>query len=667
LQLLRGNIVLTASSVAKGYGLFKMSISLFIFVYIFFFPAVAISGEDSKLNDLLNKAEEKKLYNHRYWQVLLHYKPAQTGFKSLIDDPRLFLSPDGKTDPKAELEATIKALFQSDAKLVPEEPASEVLIGGSNRGNDAHPKCRFIARYEWLKQELNIDESQFSDITCTEFNNMVNNTIQPKSVVLVFPASYMNNPASMFGHTLLRIDGIYQSKLLSYAANYAAYVDDDLGFFYMFKGIFGYYKGYFKVFPYYERIKEYNDTEQRDMWEYSLSFSEQEVTRMFKHLWELKDIYSDYYFFDENCSYNLLFLLEAARPSLHLTDGAGLWIIPVDTIRAIKESGIIENIEFRPAKATKIRHIASLLDDDYQKEALNIANQRINPDSLVNTQDEEKIKTLDLAIETTQYRYNNNELTKDEYLKLFLATLRERSKLGKPDESSYTIPVPTPPEDGHLSSRFSLGLGLQGDILFQELRLRPAYHSLTDPDDGYVEGSQIVFADTTVRYYNTDDRIKLHALDLIDIISLSPRSNFFTPFSWKVKTGLIQKTYQDGDEHLIYQLNPGFGLAYKNEIIGLWYVLAEANLHVGGKYKDSYAAGMGMQIGAVKKITEYWKINVSAEALFYGIREWFQENKASAVQTFRLNQNNSLNLSIAWEEIFYNEQSEVRLNWNYYF
>ena len=155
MQLLRGNIVLTASSVAKGYGLFKMSISLFIFVYIFFFPAVAISGEDSQLNDLLNKAEEKKLYNHRYWQVLLHYKPAHTGFKSLIDDTRLFLSPDGKTDPKAELEATIKALFQSDAKLVPEEPASEVLIGGSNRENDAHPKCRFIARYEWLKQELN--------------------------------------------------------------------------------------------------------------------------------------------------------------------------------------------------------------------------------------------------------------------------------------------------------------------------------------------------------------------------------------------------------------------------------------------------------------------------------------------------------------------------------
>lgn len=377
-----------------------MSVSLFIFLCAII-PAFAAPNEGSQLGELLKKAEEKKLYSHRYWEVLLHYKPTRTGFESLIDDPRFFLSPYGKRDPKAELEATIKALFQSDKK------------------NDEHPRCRFIARYEWLKEELDMNESQFSDITCTVFSNMVNNTIQPKSVVLVFPASYMNNPASMFGHTLMRIDGLYQSKLLSYAANYAASVEDDLGFLYAFKGIFGYYKGYFKVFPYYERIKEYNDTEQRDMWEYSLNLSEEEVMRMFRHLWELKDIYSDYYFFDENCSYNLLFLLEAARPSLHLTDRTRAWVIPVDTIRIIKETGIVENIEFRPAKATKIRYIASSLDEDYQKIALKIANQEIELDSIVNTEDKKKIKMLDLAIETIQYRYNNRELTKDEYFVIF--------------------------------------------------------------------------------------------------------------------------------------------------------------------------------------------------------------------------------------------------------
>ncbi|HBR18157.1 MAG TPA: hypothetical protein DD725_11230 [Deltaproteobacteria bacterium] len=617
------------------------------FICAFCIPASAISEDNSHLNELLKKAEEKRLSADRYWQVLLHYKPATTGFESLIDDSQFFLSPEGKTNPKAELEATIIALFQSDKK------------------GDEHPKCRFIARYEWLKTEISFNELLFSNITCKEYNKIAE-IIQPKSVVLVFPASYMNNPASMFGHTLIRIDSSHESKLLSYAANYAAYVEDDIGFLYAFRGIFGFYKGYFKVFPYYERVKEYNDTEQRDMWEYNLNLTEKEVDRMFKHLWELKDIYSYYYFFDENCSYNLLFLLEAARPSLHLTDMAMPWVIPVDTIRTVKDSGIVENIEFRPAKATKIRHIASLLGEDSQKTALKIADQKINSDSIPTHNNEEKIMILDLAVEAVQYRYNNAELTQDEYLKLFLSILRERSKLGKSEEGYYTITAPAPPEEGHLSSRFSLGAGITDDVLFQEIRFRPAYHSLIDPDQGFVEGSQIIFADTAIRYY-TDGRIKLEDFDLVDIVSLSPKSNFFNPLSWKVKTGLTQKMFQDKEEHLIYQLNPGFGLAYKNGIIGLWYILAEGDLNIGGEFKEDYAAGAGIQIGAIKKITDYWKINLSAETLFYGIREWFHENKASAVQTFTLNQSSSLNLYLSWQEIFNNEQTEIKLNWNYYF
>ena len=37
---------------------------------------------------------------------------------------------------------------------------------------------------------------------------------------------------------------------------------------------------------------------------------------MLKHLWELQGIAFDYYYFDENCSWQLLGLLEVARPSL---------------------------------------------------------------------------------------------------------------------------------------------------------------------------------------------------------------------------------------------------------------------------------------------------------------------------------------------------------------
>ena len=52
----------------------------------------------------------------------------------------------------------------------------------------------------------------------------------------------------------------------------------------------------------------------RDAWQV------EETARMVEHVWELRQVRFDYYFFDENCSFRLLELLEVARPSLRLTD-----------------------------------------------------------------------------------------------------------------------------------------------------------------------------------------------------------------------------------------------------------------------------------------------------------------------------------------------------------
>ena len=52
-------------------------------------------------------------------------------------------------------------------------------------------------------------------------------------------------------------------------------------------------------------------------------------------MWELKQIQFDYFFFDENCSYRLLELLQVARPGLQLTTQFPLTAIPTDTVKAI--------------------------------------------------------------------------------------------------------------------------------------------------------------------------------------------------------------------------------------------------------------------------------------------------------------------------------------------
>ena len=182
--------------------------------------------------------------------------------------------------------------------------------------------------------------------------------MQPRSAVLIFPGSYLNSPASLFGHTLLGIEGPYHSKLLAYAVNYSALTDESNGIAFALKGIFGLYPGYYSLLPYYEKTKEYGDLERRDIWEYALNLSPEETARMAPHIWELRGIYSDYYFFDENCSYNLLFLLEAARPSLRLAEQTRPWVIPVDTVRLVQESGLVRKMHYRPSKATRIGRLA---------------------------------------------------------------------------------------------------------------------------------------------------------------------------------------------------------------------------------------------------------------------------------------------------------------------
>ena len=74
---------------------------------------------------------------------------------------------------------------------------------------------------------------------------------------MVFASAHMSAPASMFGHTFLRVDSAYESPLLSYAVNYAATINrSDGGIAYAFKGIFGFYPGYYSILPYYEKVRE---------------------------------------------------------------------------------------------------------------------------------------------------------------------------------------------------------------------------------------------------------------------------------------------------------------------------------------------------------------------------------------------------------------------------
>ncbi|MFX5714427.1 DUF4105 domain-containing protein, partial [Acinetobacter baumannii] len=69
-----------------------------------------------------------------------------------------------------------------------------------------------------------------------------------------------------------------------------------------------------------------------------MSLAPGQLDRMMLHLWAVGHFPTAYYFFDLNCSYMILTLLDAADPELRLAQeyDRAPWVIPVNTIRLLK-------------------------------------------------------------------------------------------------------------------------------------------------------------------------------------------------------------------------------------------------------------------------------------------------------------------------------------------
>jgi len=625
------------------YGFARGSVSPLFFLILALLSLLSEGNggaqEPAYLDSLLARSEQLRLHDDPYWWILLHYKQSLFGVRSLVDDPDFYLAQDGKHNPRGELEATLRGFFQPDR-----EEAGKCV-------------CRFIARFTWLQEQLGFDMSKVLVSECPAFNEIIEK-INPASATLIFPTSYVNSPASMFGHTLISIETSTKSKLMSHAINYSATGVDRNGFLFAFKGIFGFYEGYFSILPYYQKVAEYSDINNRDMWEYPLHLTEEEVLRMLRHLWELQEIYSRYYFFDENCSYTLLFLLDAARPSLHLTDGFRPWVMPVDTIRAQQKKGVIDQAFYRPSKATRMEHIISLLDTDCQRLALAVIRGELEPADLLEKglDLETEVRILDLVMEYAQVQYTKEELTKEEYVERFLEASKARSSLGRPEGYGYDIPAPSRPEQGHKPNRLSIGVGyrawddLDEGSLYQEIRFRPTYHDLLDSDKGYSRGAQIEFLSGVLRYYNSTDRVELERLDLVNIVSLAPRNRFFKPISWKVNTGLTQADLPGGDRTLVYSLNIGGGLCYDNRILGLCYGMFETEIDLGGGLSNAHSIGFGGTLGILRKITEAWKFHLLFRPFYFVLGEQYESLEWAFLQQYTIFTNMALSLELTGKE-----------------
>jgi hypothetical protein len=459
-------------------------------------------------------ASLKDLSQQREWLLLGHYKANIFGhYRSMVVGEKFFLAVDGPTSPEAELKATVEKFF-------------------SGRIQDRTSfQCAYLARRDYIVRNLLIPKEDVVD--CPSYNAWIAQ-LNPGKISLIYATGSFQESASSFGHVFLRLENPNRPKgeeLLNYGVNYAARTDNVSGALYALYGLFGYFPGTYGMAPYHHLIKQYTNMEGRDLWEYELNLSPDEIERLVKHLLELERGYFNYFFLDDNCARLIAVALEVARPSLILTGSYVPWSLPLDTVKAVVQSGLVSKKEFRPSLRTEFEESYSSLSSEEKQSLKFLKSSEINGAKNSSTLMAEMTSS---ALEAAQNFYalkGASDFQKYKNINHELAVARSKRNESV-SRSSAIVNGPDSPDNGPGSSSISLGYVLGSEqISSARVGFRAVGHDLLDSQFGSAPFSelalgQIEAASQKTNNFNLSSFVAIHALSTQAVTSLEQ------PLSW---------------------------------------------------------------------------------------------------------------------------------------
>jgi hypothetical protein len=251
------------------------------------------------------------LEKNHVWHALLHLDKGQPRIK----DPGFILTT-GAFSPYQEMLATLTYLYGENNLAV----------------------CRFPARYLWLKIHLPLPELPIGQ--CQEINEFIEKAPFDE-LYLVFATESVTQPASMMGHTFLKLSGASNSgETREHAISF--YTDADTINFpkLLWESLISGKRGIFSLTPYQQESLKYIEDEQRNLWEFKIRTTDAIRALIRNHLFELRQTRLTYFLHSYNCAtvlQNILGLIE--KP---VATGAP-WTTPKDVIRQAQQSGLIES------------------------------------------------------------------------------------------------------------------------------------------------------------------------------------------------------------------------------------------------------------------------------------------------------------------------------------
>ncbi|NVD08750.1 DUF4105 domain-containing protein [Vibrio sp. JPW-9-11-11] len=437
------------------------------------------------------------------WSKLLHFKNG----RSTISSPDFFLAENGNFDAAEELTATLSALTS---------PSSTT-------------HCRYPARYIWIKDIFGSDLA-LSLQDCDDYQQWIQHS-KTESVSLVYVTGYLGNPASFFGHLMMKFnrqgDNKTDIELLDTGINFGANADpNDNPVKYVLYGIFGGYSATYTTATYYLHTGNYAENEQRELWEYELNLTKQEVALIQAHLFELQDVNFNYYFLSDNCStaFKDILNIVLAQP---LDTGLQPWDMPIDIFHALPDvehhgQPLVKKVNQRQSKYSRIQNKYLALSDAEKQQALSIANDLSALKSLMQSSDfsdYEKAKVLDVLTEYTELLLVTDDEPDNHYQEQKRQLLLARLQL-----DSFSVDWPKshaqPPHLAQLPINLGVGTGYSDDYGgYVSLKGYGAYYDFLSIDVARLKDSALTVMDTELHI--TDDKLRLKKLDVLNVASLN--------------------------------------------------------------------------------------------------------------------------------------------------
>ncbi|WP_158307653.1 DUF4105 domain-containing protein [Brumicola nitratireducens] len=537
--------------------------------------------------------ELRDISNSRTWQKLLHMSGSGSDEHNHAVDSKNLRS----SLYDSEIETTAFFLSQSEHDFAHDELLLTLAAIKEDQieANGFSFRCNYPARTYFLAEKGLVKAFELQE--CPELLKWIGS--EEFDISIVYADGYLGNPASFYGHLILKFDHENGAKsLLDNSLNFGASVpDNENPVIYILKGLTGGYDAKFSSNYFYRHNLNYREVELRDLWQYQLELSKRDEILLATHAFEVMRTNYTYYFTHRNCAYHLAKILEVISDQ-DLIDNQHPFVLPISVFKRLTEIQIaqqeaIRKILYHPSRQTRFREkfaTLSVTEKSLLQEWVGV-NRKLNVDML---DPRRQVAVLNTAYDYIEYVLTQLDKESAEYASMRnKKTQLQRALIAYPpqyaEQKIRTTEDKVLPHSGHRPSLLRATIGREAEQDFLELQLRPAFYDELSLGGGKSPNSSVSMGDLRLRYQDGD--LSLSSLSLLTIETFPLGGSGLpndTDLAWKLRLGVEQNFIDGVDNSNEWFVESAVGWTFGNSPNFVSYAMIEGRAQTPNKLAERF-------------------------------------------------------------------------------